>query len=218
MPPGRKVRSAELRPVGAWSQRKLPRAHFLLSGVNTASAAIVLFDLIGRSGPGMRTDNENPSATGNGSGGEVGAGIFFDDATNVLTINVGWGSGKGFTDLTGPVTLAHIHNAGSADLTKNGGVIVNLDGATPGFNSSATNGGWTNTQVTLSATQRTQLFDGFLYLNVHTSANGGGEIRGNMIVAPTAVPEPTSLALVGLVGAAFYIRRRLPAAQSHRDS
>lgn len=144
----------------------------------------------------MRFDNENPSATGTGTGGENGAGIFFDNVSKQLTINVGWGSGKGFTDLTGTVTAAHIHDAGTSSFTVNGGVIISLDGATPGFSSSATNGGWTNTIVSLSAAQETSLTSGFLYLNAHTALNGGGEIRGNLV----AVPEPSSMVLFGLTG------------------
>ena len=72
-------------------------------------------------------------------------GIFFDNVTKILTINVGWGSGAGagFMNLTGTVTAAHIH--GPASQTAAAGVLFSLGGATPGFNSSGTNGGWTNT-------------------------------------------------------------------------
>lgn len=169
-----------------------------------ASAATIFFDLQGRSGPGMRFDNENPSATSTGTGNEVGAGISFNDISKVLTINVGWGSGNGFTNLTGTLTAAHIHQAANALFTTNGGVIVSLDGATPGFSNSATNGGWTGTTVTLSAGQETALLSGFLYLNAHTAANPGGEIRGNLV----QVPEPSTavLAIGGVLG--LMARRR----------
>lgn len=172
-------------------------------GVGGASAATVLINLQGRSGSGMRFDNENPSASGSGTGGEVGAGITFDDVTNVLTLNVGWGTGNGFTNLTGNATAAHIHQAATSAFTDSGGVIVSLDGATPGYNASASAGGWTNTQVTLSAAQETALLNGQLYLNVHTAANGGGEIRGNMVV----VPEPSRMMLL-LAGCTFLLARR----------
>ena len=168
-------------------------------------AAIIDFDLIGRSGVGMRFDNENPSsASGSGTGGELLSGITYDDVSNLLILNVGWGLGNGFTNLTGNVTAAHIHAAANSLFTTNGGVIVSLDGATPGFNNNATIGGWTNTQVTLTATQETQLLNGQLYLNAHTSSNPGGEIRGNLVPAP--VPEPASFGLVAL-GALTLLRR-----------
>ncbi len=177
----------------------------VLAAAMPANAVLIPFDLIGRSGPGMRFDNENPSsASGNGTGGEIGAGISFETTTSVLTLNVGWGSGNGFTNLTGTVTAGHIHNAGSAALTASGGVIISLDGATPGFNSSGTNGGWTNTIVALSAAQATALTSGFLYLNAHTAANGGGEIRGNLVQAP----EPSSVALVMMGVSGMLLRRR----------
>jgi hypothetical protein len=184
------------------------RVHFLAAVavivVTTSFARAVVNDvsLLGRSGAGMRFDNENPTASGSGTGGEIGSGIIYDDISNLLTINVGWGSGKGFTDLTGNVIAAHIHQASSPAFTDSGPVIINLDGATPGFNNSGTNGGWTNTQVTLSAAQETQLFAGTLYLNAHTNANSGGEIRGNMIV-----PEPASATLL-LAPALLLLRRK----------
>lgn len=172
----------------------------------SSNAATILFDIGGRSGLGMRFSNENPtSASGSGTGGENGAGISYDNSTKVLTLNVGWGSGKGFTDLTGTVTAAHIHAAADNLFTSSGAVIINLDGATAGFNSSGTNGGWTNTQVTLTGAQETQLLNGQLYLNAHTTANSGGEIRGNLVAQ--AVPEPGS-AVLAVCGAVALLRRR----------
>ena len=97
----------------------------------------------------------------------------------------------------------HIH--GPADINNNGGVINNggLNGLA-GFDGSASSGGFTGT-VTLSAASAQDLLDGNLYLNVHTADNGGGELRANMF---SAVPEPSSLAILGLVGAVAAFRRR----------
>ena len=45
---------------------------------------------------------------GSGTGGELIGGISLDDATGILTINVGWGADNGFTNLTGITTNQHI--------------------------------------------------------------------------------------------------------------
>ncbi len=174
-----------------------------------AHSAIVLFDIVGKAGVGMLSGNENIAVSGTpGSGGEVGAGISFNDVTNVLTLNVGWGSGAGFTNLTGSVSAAHIHgptaSAGVASFTQNAAVKYSLDGATVGFNSSGTNGGWTATTVNILPGDVAGLLAGQFYLNVHTTLNGGGEIRGNLV----AVPEPSSFALIGVGVAGYWIRRR----------
>ena len=71
---------------------------------SAASAAIVQFDLQGQAGSGLLPGNELAAVVGGGTGGEVGGGITFDDVTKVLTLNVGWGSGQGFTDLSGDAT------------------------------------------------------------------------------------------------------------------
>ena len=100
----------------------------LLALSTSAPAAVILFDLVGTAGPGLLGGNEAPTPiVGGGSGGEIGAGIFFDDVTRVLTINIGWGSGNGFTDLTSPATAGgHIHgptlSGGTAAFSQNGSV------------------------------------------------------------------------------------------------
>ena len=179
-------------------------------GLNIASATIISFDLQGTGGFGLLPGNENPATTG-GSGGEVGAGIFFDDVTLQLTINIAWGSGNGFTNLTGVATAGHIHgitdNPAPGSFTENKPVIIPLD-SLAGWNPSATAGGFSGT-VTLSAAQASALPQGRLYINVHTQANPGGEIRGYLVV-----PEPSSLALLATgLGCAIAISLRKRAQQ-----
>ncbi len=171
-------------------------------------AAIVNFQLQGTGGFGLLGSNENPVVVGGGSGGLVGSGIFLDDVTNMLSINVAWGSANGFTNLTGDAVAMHIHQH-DGSFTSNGAVIIGLNGLA-GFNASASAGGLSTT-VSLTAPQVGNLLAGQLYLNTHTGQFGGGEIRGNI----TAVPEPTALGLSGLAmfGIGMIRRSRKPSAQ-----
>jgi hypothetical protein len=56
------------------------------------------------------------------------------------------------------------------------------------------------------AQQLSQLDNGLWYVNIHSQAFGGGEIRGQIL----AVPEPSTMGLLALaLGAgAWYVRRR----------
>jgi len=173
---------------------------FLASAIS-ANAAIINLDLLGKAGVGLLAGNENAVITGTpGSGGEIGAGIFFNDITLQLTINVGWGSGNGFLNLTSNANNSHIHgptaSGGAASFTQDAVVLFNL----PRVSDSLSNGSIATT-VTLTPTQATELLAGRYYINVHTITNGGGEIRGNI------VPEPSSIAFLSL-GVLGLIRRR----------
>lgn len=176
-------------------------------------ATVFTFDLQGKDGFGLLSGNENGTINGTpGSGGEFGGGITFDDVTKVLTINVAWGSGNGFTDLTGAASAAHVHgpttSSGVGSFTENAGVLFGLTSSPFTFNSSASSGFITGSSAALNTTNEAALLAGQLYINVHTSTNAGGEIRGNL-VNPTAVPEPsTYAALAGLVAAAIVGARR----------
>lgn len=170
----------------------------LMGASFAASAAVIQLDLAGVGGSGLLSTNEVPPATGGtpGSGGEIGSGIFYDDVSLILTINVGWGSGNGFTDLTGDATFAHIH--GNAAQTGTAGVLFNMSS---GLTASASNGSISYSTLALSAQQESDLLAGLWYVNVHTDANPGGEIRGNI------VPEPSAL-LLGAVSLVGLLRRR----------
>ncbi len=171
-----------------------------------AEGAIVAFDLQGKSGFGLLPGNENGTIGGiPGTGGERGAGISFNDVSLVLSIDIGWGSGNSFTDLSSNVTGGHIHgptaSSGTAAFTQDASILVGLD-SLAGWNSSRTAGGFTGT-VTLNSTQAAQLLAGRFYINVHTSTNSGGEIRGNLV----AVPEPSS-AMLCLAASGLLVTRR----------
>ena len=88
--------------------------------------------------------------------------VTFDDVSKKIT----W---KGsYKDLTGPATAAHFH--GPAAEGKNAGVTVPITPNGPEFEGSAT----------LTDGQARELLAGDWYVNVHTDANKGGEIRGQV--------------------------------------
>jgi len=74
-----------------------------------------------------------------------------------------------YTGLSGPATAAHFH--GPAEAGKNGGVAV----AIPNAGASPVDG-----SATLTDAQAADLMAGKYYINVHTAANPGGEIRGQV--------------------------------------
>jgi len=95
------------------------------------------------------------------------------DATAVLdTVSKQLSYTVTFGDLTGPATMAHFH--GPAVPGKNAKIVVPL-GMAP---TSPIKG-----DVTLTDAQMADLQAGKWYVNVHTAANPGGEIRGQLILA-----------------------------------
>ena len=83
--------------------------------------------------------------------------------TNVLKYKIT------YTGLSGPATAAHFH--GPAETGKNAGVAVPI----PGAANSPVEG-----SATLTDAQAADLLAGKLYVNIHTAANPGGEIRGQV--------------------------------------
>ena len=106
--------------------------------------------------------SENPPTTSKGTG-SIEAD--YDSATKTLT----W-SGT-YSDLTGPETAAHFH--GPAAMGANAGVMVPVDAKASPFKGSAV----------LTDEQAKAFADGMIYFNVHTAANKGGEIRGQLAPA-----------------------------------
>lgn len=174
-----------------------------LATVFRVNAAIIPYDLTGTAGSGLRAGNEPGAITG-GTGGEIGAGIFLDDATNILTLNVGWGSSQGFTDLSSLANNSHIHGPTAANngsgFTQTAGVLFTLTRSS----SAVTGGSFNPNTVTLTAANVTDLNNGKFYINIHTVNNGGGELRG--FIVPVPEPSTAVLATVGVLG--LLARRR----------
>lgn len=128
----------------------------------------------------MRATNEVPANASTGSGTFTAT---LDTSTNVFTYDIT------FTGLTSNVTLGHIH--GPAAVGVNATTTINfasLPGAT--FTTGATSGTAHGVVTLVAATAITAavngdslkklLFAGLTYANIHTSTNGGGEIRGQI--------------------------------------
>jgi CHRD domain len=105
-----------------------------------------------------------PEVPPNASAATGSADIDYDTATKKLSWKVS------YSGLTGPASAAHFH--GPAEAGKNAGVEV----AIPNAGTSPVEG-----SATLTDAQAADLVGGKLYINVHTAANPGGEIRGQVV-------------------------------------
>ena len=104
--------------------------------------------------------SEVPANTSAGTGT---ADLDYDPASKKLSWKVT------YSGLSGPVTAAHFH--GPAAAGANAGVAVAIPNAT----SSPVEG-----SATLTDAQAADLMAGKYYVNIHTAANPGGEIRGQV--------------------------------------
>jgi hypothetical protein len=112
----------------------------------------------------MKGSSEVPANTTSGTGSGT---VTLDPNSNKITYNVT------FSGLTGPATAVHIH--GPAPAGKNAGVLIWL--STKGKTASSPVSG----SATMTAAQAQDLTNGQCYVNVHTAANPGGEIRGQLV-------------------------------------
>jgi hypothetical protein len=100
----------------------------------------------------------------NTSAGTGTADLDYDAPSKKLTWKIT------YSGLSGPATAAHFH--GPAAAGANAGVKVPIPNAT----SSPVEG-----SATLTDEQAADLMGGKYYINVHTAANPGGEIRGQVV-------------------------------------
>jgi len=110
----------------------------------------------------LRGVAEVPPVAGGGSGT---AQVSLDSATKQISWRVD------YSGLSGPAAAAHIHCG--ADAGANAGVAIAL-GAAPNLASPITGSG------ALTDAQMADLTSGKCYVNVHTAANKGGEVRGQL--------------------------------------
>ena len=109
----------------------------------------------------LKSSTEVPPNDSKGSGALTAT---YDTTSKKLTYSAT------YSGLTGDATAAHVH--GPADAKTNAGVVVPVSGAM----ASPMKG-----EATLTDAQAADLQAGKWYFNIHTAANKGGEIRGQVM-------------------------------------
>lgn len=159
-----------------------------------------------------------------GAGGRSGSGsllVEFDEHSNILTLTAS------FSGLSSPTTVAHIHCcagafpavAGVALAGGPGNTLINFPSGVLALNysqnfdmgqSSVYSNAFRNANGGTANGARDALLaafnSGLAYMNVHTSAFPGGEIRAQI----SPIPEPSTYGLMalGLIGLGTLARRR----------
>lgn len=165
-------------------------------GVASAQADIHSYSVSFGPAPGITT-----SGTGTGS-------VIYDDVTHMLSLQAN------FSGLTGTTSASHIHAPTTAPFVIGGAIVATPTPTFPGFPNGVTSGAYSDTldltlasswnasfitanggtAATAEAAFANYMAEGRAYWNIHTSFAAGGEISGFL----TVVPEPSSLALLGL--------------------
>jgi hypothetical protein len=128
----------------------------LLGAVGTASAGMRNFMAVINSGQEVPQTNSNA----------FGVGFFtLDGDTNMLCYSISYSA----NDLLAPESDSHIHGPASPGV--DGGIVFSLPLGSPKMGCVGP----------LGSAQRLALRKGQLYVNVHTTMNPGGEIRGQII-------------------------------------
>jgi hypothetical protein len=164
--------------------------------LTSAHATLFVYSVI------FSSAGEAASSPGTGSGS-----VSYDNITHMLSLSCS------FSGLLGNTTASHIHAATVSPFTGNAGVatttpsfalfplgvtsgtfsnVLDLTQATSYNPAFVTANGGTTASAEIALT--TAMANGEAYWNIHSTFAPGGEIRGFL----TPVPEPSSLALIGL--------------------
>ena len=142
----------------------ITRTHFLRASLLATTIALGACGMMSPSntatfGATLSSSAEVPANASTGSGTMTAT---LNKTTSVLS----WKAS--YTGLTGPATAGHIH--GPAAAGANAGVVVPFKSAASPIEGEAT----------LTPAQIADLMAGKWYVNLHTAANPGGEIRGQL--------------------------------------
>ena len=183
-------------------------AFFAGAILSSSNADIIEFTPTGAAGEGLLPGNIDPPTGSTGSGGVGTTGITFNTETNILSVDLLWGSEFGFSDLTGDVTLLHLH--GPVDPGMDGWGQVNTNILVELQNSlnfdPTRDGGGVRDEYFLSNEQAQWLLDSRTYINVHTEMYPMGELRGYLM--NNNVPEPAALPAIAVGMLAALSRRK----------
>ena len=113
----------------------------------------------------INTAQENPAPTGVSASTGGFATVQYDDVSKELAWNIAW------QDLTGPAEQMHFHAPAPAGA--NASSVVNI-GDVSGLTSPSIG------STTVTDEFAGNLLNGLSYINIHTAANGPGEIRGQV--------------------------------------
>lgn len=136
-------------------------ALFAASGLGAIAATPAMAETVTAK---LAAANEVPANPSTGMGALEGS---FDKQTKMLNWTVT------YSGLTGPVKAGHFH--GPAMAGQNSGVALGFTGSVD----SPIKG-----TATLTDAQAADLLAGKWYVNLHTAAHAGGEVRGQVVVAP----------------------------------
>jgi len=174
----------------------------------SAQAALLQYS-VSLDGPSESPANASPG---------IGSGtVNYDDVAHTLQLQVS------FSGLTGTTTASHIHAPTASPFSGTANVATTVP-SFAGFPLGVTSGSYSDTLDLTSASSYNPAFisanggtpagaesalaaamaGGEAYWNIHSSTFNGGEIRGFLV----PVPEPSTLALLGLGAGALVWRRR----------
>lgn len=192
-------------------------------GLATITPALVVAGVVLSAAPAQAAVIRFVSDLGPEAVGATGTGfveVLYDDVASTLAIKAS------MQGLTGTTTVAHIHCCTAVAGTGTIGVAV-TPGTLPGFPVGVSAGNYASALLDLTALGTYTggptgfltrsggtvalaeaalvqgMYDGTAYFNVHSTRFPGGEIRGFL-----AVPEPTSMLLLGTALVGFAVRRR----------